>query len=57
MARAFDGSVLVGLFIESNMSSGVEYIVVQLQIPRQSYGFMLLQSKNRGTNPSSTLVQ
>jgi hypothetical protein len=37
MARAFDGSVLVGPYIESNTSGGAEFIGVERQIPPPSY--------------------
>jgi trypsin len=56
---AFDGSVLVGPYIESSTSGGAENIDVVRQVPHPSYDsnseaydFMLLKLGNRVTNPN-----
>jgi trypsin len=56
---AFDGSVLVGPYIESSTSGGAESIDVVRQVPHPSYDsnseaydFMLLKLGNRVANPN-----
>jgi hypothetical protein len=58
---AFDGSVLVGPYIQSSTSGGAENIGVERRVPHpsydgssQAYDFMLLKLENRVANPDLT---
>ena len=60
---AFDGSVLVGPYIQSSTSGGAENIDVERQVPHpsydsgsQAYDFMLLKLGNRVANPNLTPI-
>ena len=59
----FDGSVLVGPYIQSSTSGGAENIDVVRQVPHpyydsnsEAYDFMLLKLENRVANPNLTPI-